>query len=86
MPRKDQNGLSAFRERRVHARHRLQSLVYIDVGASRGLVSDISEGGLGVLAVASEIEAHISTVAFRLPRSQDRVEIRAWVDRMPERR
>ena len=82
MPRKDQNALSSFRERRFHARRRLQSLAYVNVGASRCVVSDISDGGLGVLAAASEIEAHISTVAFHLPGSQDRVEIRgqiAWL-------
>jgi hypothetical protein len=82
VPRKDQNALSSFRERRFHARHRLQSLAYVNVGASRCVVSDISDGGLGVLAAASEIEAHISTVAFHLPGSQDRVEIRgqiAWL-------
>ena len=84
MPRKDQNALSTFRERRIHARRRFQSLVYVNVGASRCVVSDISEGGLGVLAAASEIEAHISTVALHLPGSQDRVEIRgqiAWVSK-----
>jgi hypothetical protein len=62
-------------ERRFHARRRVQSLAYVNIGASRGVVSDISEGGLGVHADASEIEAHISTVAFHLPGSQDWVEI-----------
>ena len=86
MPRKDQNALSAFRERRVHARRRLQSLAYVNVGASRGVVSDISEGGLGVLAAAPKIEARISTVAFRLPGSRDRVEIRGQIAWMSESR
>jgi hypothetical protein len=69
-------------ERRFHARRRVQSLAYVNVGASRCVVSDISGGGLGVHAAASEIEAHISTVAFHLPGSQDWLEIRgqiAWV-------
>jgi hypothetical protein len=82
VPRKDQNAPSAFRERRFHARRPVQSLAYVNVGASRGVVSDISEGGLGVHTAASEIETHLSTVAFYLPGSQDRVEIRgqiAWV-------
>ena len=86
MPRKDQNALSAFRERRVHARRRLQSLAYVNVGASRGVVSDISEGGLGVLAAAPKIEARISSVAFRLPGSRDRVEIRGQIVWMSESR
>ena len=69
-------------ERRFHARRRVQSLAYVDVGASRGVLSDISEDGLGVHSAASEIEAHTSTVAFHLPGSQDWVGIRgqiAWV-------
>jgi len=69
-------------ERRFHTRRRVQSLAYVDVGPGRGVLSDISEGGLGVHAAASEIEAHTSTVAFFLPGSQDWVEIRgqiAWV-------
>jgi hypothetical protein len=82
VPRKDPNALSAVRERRLQPRRRVQSLAYVNVGASRGLVSDISEGGLAVLAAASEIETSLSNVAFYLPGSQDRVEIRgqiAWV-------
>jgi hypothetical protein len=70
-------------ERRFHARRRVLSLAYVDVGASHGLLSDISEGGVGVHATASEIEAHTSTVAFHIPGSQERVEIRgqiAWVN------
>jgi hypothetical protein len=86
VPRNDQNALSGFRERRVHSRRRLQSLAYVNVGASRGVVSDISEGGLGVLAAASKIEAHISIVAFRLPGSQERVGIRGQLVWMSESR
>ncbi len=69
-------------EGRFHARRRMQSLAYVDVGAIRGLLSDMSEGGLGVRAATSKIEAHASSVAFHLPGSQDWVEIRgqiAWV-------
>jgi hypothetical protein len=69
-------------ERRFHARRRVRSLAYGNVGASRCVVSDISEGGIGVHSAAFEIEAHISTVAFHLPESQDWVEIKgqiAWV-------
>jgi hypothetical protein len=62
-------------ERRIHSRRRAQSLGYVNVGANRGVVSDISEGGLGVYAAAAEIGAHISTVAFHLPGSQDCVEL-----------
>lgn len=62
-------------ERRFHARRRVQLLAYVNIGATRGVVSDISEGGVGVHVDASEIETHISTVAFHLPGSQDWVEI-----------
>jgi hypothetical protein len=82
VPRKDPNALSAFRERRLHARRRVQLLTYVNVGGSRYVVSDISEGGLAVHGAASEIEAHIATVAFQLPESQEWVAIRgriAWV-------
>src|ERR1700691_872312 len=69
-------------ERRFHARRRVQSLAPVTVGASRCVVSDISEGGLGVHAAAFEIEAPISAVAFHLPASQGWVEMRgqiAWL-------
>ena len=82
MPRKDPNAMSAFRERRLHPRRRVQSLASVNVRTSRGLLSDISEGGLAVHAAASEIETTISNVAFYLPGSQDWVEIKgqiAWV-------
>ena len=71
MPRKDPNALFAFRERRLHARRRVQSLAYVNVGGSRYVVSDISEGGLAVHGAASEFEAHIATVAFQLPEYQE---------------
>ncbi|MFZ1998823.1 MAG: GNAT family N-acetyltransferase [Candidatus Sulfotelmatobacter sp.] len=80
-PQKPECALSVP-ERRFHARRRVQSLAYVNVGTSRGVVFDISEGGLGVHAAAPEIEAHSSTVAFHLPGSQDTVEIRgqiAWL-------
>jgi len=80
-PQKPECALSVP-ERRFHARRRVQLLAYVNVGTSRGVVSDISEGGLGVQKAAPEIEAHSSTVAFHLPGSQDTVEIRgqiAWL-------
>lgn len=66
-------------ELRFHARRPVQSLAYIDLGASRAVLSDISEGGLGVHAAASELEAHTCTVAFQLPGSRDWVEIRGQI-------
>ncbi|MGB7852310.1 MAG: PilZ domain-containing protein, partial [Candidatus Sulfotelmatobacter sp.] len=65
-PQKPECALSVP-ERRFHARRRVQLLAYVNVGTSRGVVSDISEGGLGVQKAAPEIEAHSSTVAFHLP-------------------
>jgi hypothetical protein len=73
-------------ERRFHSRRRVQSLGYVNVGVSRGVLSDISEGGLGIHAAASVIEAHISAVAFQLPGSQDRVEIRGQIAWLSESR
>jgi hypothetical protein len=73
-------------ERRFQARHRVQSLAYVNIGASRGVVSDISEGGLGLHAATSEIEAHITTVAFHLPGSKDWLEIRAQTAWLSESR
>jgi hypothetical protein len=86
VPRQDPNALSAFRERRLHPRRRVQSLAYVNVGASRGLVSDVSEGGLAVHAADSELKTTISTVAFHLPGSQDWVEIRGQIAWLSESR
>jgi hypothetical protein len=66
-------------ERRFQTRHRVQSLACVNVGASLGVVSDLSEGGLGLHAATSEIETPISTVALHLPGSRDWVEIRGQV-------
>ena len=84
MPTPPQQLDSALRipERRFHSRRQIQPVAYVNIGASRGVVSDISEGGLGVRAAASEIEAHSSSVAFLSLRFQDGVEIRgqiAWL-------
>ena len=84
MPTPPQQLDSALRipERRFHSRRRIQPVAYVNVGASRGVLSDISEGGLGVRAAGSEIEAHSSSVAFLSPRFQDGGEIRgqiAWL-------
>jgi hypothetical protein len=76
--------MSAFRERRVHARRRLEPLAYVNIGASRAVVSNISEGGLGVIAASPQIESHISSLAFHLPGSRDQVEARgqiAWISK-----
>jgi CelD/BcsL family acetyltransferase involved in cellulose biosynthesis len=66
-------------ERRFYARRRVQPLAFANVGANRGVISDISEGGLAIHAAGSEIEAHTSTVAFHLPGSQDLLEITAQI-------
>jgi GNAT acetyltransferase-like protein/PilZ domain-containing protein len=69
-------------ERRSCPRRRVQSAAHVKVGASRGLVSNISEGGLSVIAAAPEIEQQISLVVFPLPVSGEQVEIKgqiAWL-------
>src|SRR5580658_9452054 len=69
-------------ERRFQSRHRVQSLACVNVGTTLGVVSDLSEGGLGLHAAAAEIETRISTVAFHFPGSQEWMEIRgqiAWL-------
>ncbi len=86
MPRQDPNAQSAFRKCRLHPRRRVQSLAYVNVGTSRGLVSDISEGGLAVHAAASEIETTVSKVTFYLPGSQDWVEIGGQIAWLSESR
>jgi hypothetical protein len=73
-------------ERRLQARHRVRSLACVNVGASLGVVSDISEGGLGLHAAASAIETRISTVALHLPGSQDWMEIRGQIAWLSESR
>ncbi len=65
----------AVAERRFYARRRVQSLAFANVGANRGMISDISEGGLAVHAAAAKIDARTSTVAFHLPGSQDCLEL-----------
>ena len=66
-------------ERRFYHRRQILPLAYVDVGASRGTIFDISEGGLGVHAAASEIEVQVCTVTFPLPGSPDWVEINGVV-------
>lgn len=80
--RQNRSSRQHLRERRSYPRRQVQSLAYVSFGATRGIVSDISESGLGVNAAASEIEARVSTVALQLPGSQARVETNgqiAWV-------
>jgi hypothetical protein len=84
-PQKPESALG-IPERRFQSRHRVQSLACVNVGTSLGVVSDLSEGGLGLHAAASEIETHISTVAFHLPGSQEWIEIRGQVAWLGESR
>jgi hypothetical protein len=73
-------------ERRFQSRRSVQPLAHVNVGPTRGVLSDISECGLGVQAANSEIQAHVSTVAFRLPGSQDLVKIKGQIVWLSESR
>ncbi|HXM65054.1 MAG TPA: GNAT family N-acetyltransferase [Terriglobales bacterium] len=82
MPGKNQIALFRFSERRSHPRRSVQSLSHVNIGANRAVVSNISETGVGVHAVASDIKPHVSSVALFFPGCSDWVEIKgqiAWV-------
>jgi hypothetical protein len=73
-------------ERRYYPRQKVQSFAYANVGRSRGVVSDISERGLGVKAADSEIEPQICTVTFSFPGSQECVKIKGQIAWLSESR
>jgi outer membrane biosynthesis protein TonB len=63
------------RERRIHARSRVKSLVYIELGASNcGIVVNISENGLHVEAAIALVGDRVPLMRFQIPHS------RKWIE------
>jgi TonB family protein len=75
------NSLDAT-ERRLHARHPVKSLAYLDIGPDNGgIVVNISEGGLAIHAVSGLPQEPVIDLRIQLPRSTKRLEARgkiAW--------
>jgi periplasmic protein TonB len=81
---KHTKGAPAGEERRGHARRRVDSLAYIDLGEGNGgLLLDVGEGGLHVQAVVDVVGNNFSQVRFQLPGSKEWIEAAgeiAWRD------
>jgi TonB family protein len=62
-------------ERRLHPRHRIQTLAYIDLGEDNGgIVLNISEAGLALQAAITLADEDLPLIRFQLPPSKKRVE------------
>ena len=67
-------------DRRVHARERIRSLAYLDLGSGNGgVILDLSEGGLALAAAAKLIADKVLPMRFELPTLHDRIEARGRV-------
>ncbi len=63
-------------ERRLHARRRVKSLSYIELGQTNGgIIINMSEEGLQVQAAVALTGDRISLMRFQLPQSSDRIEV-----------
>ncbi len=61
-------------DRRRHARQRIKSLSYLDLGPGNGgIVLNISEGGLAVQAVGIFIDNPLLRIDFQLPQSDEQL-------------
>lgn len=80
----EQNGGSSpaavpVKDRRLHARQRVSSLTYVDLGEDNGgIVLNVSEAGLRIQAAAGLDEGPIS-IRLQLPGSRKRLEVNAEV-------
>src|SRR5271168_2906582 len=73
------NSLDAT-ERRLHPRHPVKSLAYLDIGPDNGgIVVNISEGGLAIHAVSGLPPEPVIDLRIQLPRSTRRLEARGKV-------
>jgi len=62
--------LSPGADRRIHARHRLRSLAYVELGENNGgIVINISEGGFAVRAAEAITEDRLPSVRFQTQNS-----------------
>lgn len=63
-------------ERRQHARRRVKSLSYIELGETNGgIVINMSEEGLQVQAAVALTGDRVPLMRFQLPQSKDRIEV-----------
>ena len=62
---------SPHADRRIHARHRLRSLAYVELGENNGgIVINISEGGFAVRAAEAITEDRLPSVRFQMQNSE----------------
>jgi len=69
-------------DRRLHTRHRLKSIIYLELGEGNGgLITYISPGGLAVQAAMAVVDDNLPRMRFQLPRTKNRLELQgriAW--------
>ena len=62
---------SPHADRRIHARHRLRSLAYVELGENNGgIVLNIGEGGFAVRAAEAITEDRLPSVRFQMQNSE----------------
>ncbi|HEY4777006.1 MAG TPA: hypothetical protein VIH56_05035, partial [Candidatus Acidoferrales bacterium] len=62
--------LSPGADRRIHVRHRLRSLAYVELGENNGgIVLNIGEGGFAVRAAEAITEDRLPSVRFQTQNS-----------------
>jgi hypothetical protein len=62
-------------ERRLHPRHRIQTLAYVDLGEDNGgIVLNISEAGLALQAAITLVDEDLPHLRIQLPPSKKKVE------------
>ena len=67
-------------ERRLHARQRINSIVYVDIGLDNGgIVLNLSEEGMGFQAVGPLGKQGELRIRIKLPSSQARIEVTAQI-------
>ena len=67
-------------ERRARTRLRSSCVIFIDLASQNGgVVSDITEDGLGLTVVMPLFEVHLPSIQIRFPGSKDRIEARGQI-------
>src|SRR5271165_160198 len=67
-------------DRRVHARHQVRSLAYVELGAGNGgIVLNVSEGGIAVQAVMHLMSDELPCVRVQLAHSREKIEAKGRI-------